>query len=167
MAIQEFEKISDGRENHNSSGLRASFGGSSGLSLWAGLLVSARRRSYQEKRTFGVHALFTQSFHSVCTFTSSVWIESFRSFLLFARTAKMSDMSPGRSRSTIVLSFCNDGKSMRKITSGHTGTGAFRCPQVYVFELDIMRYAYFATYARQTRDFKAQPVRNTSEEEPS
>ena len=63
MAIQEFEKTSDGRENHNSSGLRASFGGSSGVSLWAGLLVSARRRSYQEKRTFGVHAILPLRLH--------------------------------------------------------------------------------------------------------
>jgi len=65
MAIQEFEETSNGHENPLR--LRGSYGGSSGLSSWAGLLVSARRRSYQKKRTFGVHAIlpFRLHFHSL------------------------------------------------------------------------------------------------------
>ena len=48
--------------NH-SSGLRASSVGSSGFASWAGLLVSARRRSYQRKRTFGAHAILPLRLH--------------------------------------------------------------------------------------------------------
>ena len=53
----------DTRTVKNSSGLRASSGGSSGLSPWAGPLVSARQRSRQKKRTFGVHTILPLRLH--------------------------------------------------------------------------------------------------------
>lgn len=110
MAIQEFEKTSDGRENHNSSGLRASFGGSSGLSLWAGLLVSARRRSYQEKRTsFGVHAILPLRLHFHLLGMGQEFQALSTVFVDCSLERPRSDMSRSL-RSTIVLSFCNDGK---------------------------------------------------------
>ena len=144
----------DTRTVNNSSGLRASSVGSSGLSSWANHLVSARRKRDQKKQTFGVHVILPLRLH----FTPSMRIESCRYLLLFARTAKMSSMD--RSRSAIVLSFCSGGRVCepgRKVNSSdwqsvaekpyirfrtHRLRELFDVRRLHDLNLDIMDHTY-------------------------